>query len=63
MNRWFNPKLLAASFCVMCVIQAVRLNRVGLTSDSFGEALGAIIGGGLFWGFVATLIQRKFFKG
>ena len=62
MSRWFNPKLLAASFAVMAMIQAVRISRVGFTDASVAEALGAILGGGLFWGFVATLIQRKFFS-
>lgn len=62
MSRWFNPKLLAASFAVMVVIQAVRISRVGLSEASAAEAFGAIVGGGLFWGFVATLIHRKFFS-
>ncbi len=62
MDRWFNPKLLAAAFALMLLIQGLRLNRLGITSETFSEALGAVLVGGYFWGFVFTYIQRKFFS-
>lgn len=62
MFRWLHPYAFLAWALAIAVLKLTNIPEDGISPEWIGATAGAIIGGGLFWGAISTLLYNNYFK-